>query len=127
VIPGTATAASNITYRDGYLKAELFNRQTALETQEFLVSLAAAAEQHKCTRALISVRESKALFKVEEYGISSYFKLMGANPSYRVALLSDSEEGRVQQEYIVLLARQYGAQVRNFRGEADAVAWLVSD
>jgi hypothetical protein len=124
---GTRKVQSTITYQDGYLKAEISDRQTAQETRDFLRSIVEAAAERECTRALVTVKDSRSLFKVEEYGISAYFKLLAANPSYRVALLSNSDEVRASHEYIVLLAKQYGAQVRSFRSEAEAVAWLVGD
>ncbi|HLX79237.1 MAG TPA: hypothetical protein VKS43_01505 [Burkholderiales bacterium] len=123
----TRAALSRITFKGDHIRAELFDRQTALETREFLQAVTAAAEQHRCGRVLISVRDSKPLFKVEEYGISAYFKALAGNRAYRVALLSDSGEIRVSHEYIVLLANQYGAQVRSFMSEPDAVKWLVEE
>lgn len=116
---------ATITFNSDHIKAELSDRQTALETQEFLQAVTAAAEARKCARVLISVKGSKSLFKVEEYGISAYFKLLASDRSYRVALLCDSDETRASHEYIVLLARQHGAQVRSFRSEPNAVAWLA--
>lgn len=115
---------THISFNGDHIRAELADRQTARETREFLRAVIAAADQHQCARVLIQVRDSKPLFKVEEYGISAYFKLLAQNPSYRVALLSDTEELRVSHEYVVVLARQHGAQVQSFRSEADAVAWL---
>ena len=123
----TRLAHARIAYQGGYLRAELSDRQTAEETRDFLRSVVAAATAHQCDRVLISIKDSKSLFKVEEYGISAYFKLLASNPSFRVSLLSDVEEVRVSHEYIVLLAHRYGAQVRSFRSEPDAVAWLLAD
>ena len=121
----THTMRTEITFKGDYIRAELSGRQTALETREFLLAAAAAAAAHQCARALISVKDSKALFKVEEYGISEYLRLLAANRSYRVALLGDSDETRASHEYIVLLARQHGAQVQSFRSEPEAVDWLT--
>ncbi len=121
----TRAVLTRIAFKGDHIRAELWDRQTAAETREFLQALAAAAEQHECGRVLISVKDSKPLFKVEDYGISAYFKALARNPDYRVALLSDSEEIRVSHEYIVLLANQYGARVQNFRNEPEAVKWLT--
>lgn len=121
----TRAVLTRITFRGDHIRAELFDRQTALETREFLQALTTAAERHRCGRVLISVRDSKPLFKVEEYGISAYFKALADNQDCRVALLSDSEEIRVSHEYIVLLANQCGARVQDFRSEPEAVKWLT--
>lgn len=123
----TRSVLSKVEFKGDHIRAELCDRQTALETREFLKAVTAAAEEHQCGRVLISVRDSKPLFKVEEYGISAYFKALAGNRAYRVALLSDSEEIRVSHEYIVLLANQYGARVQSFRSEAEAVQWLAEE
>ncbi|SRR5260221_8019475 len=122
---GTRAMLSRITFEGAHIRAELSDRQTALETQEFLLAVVAVVEAHQCFRVLISVKDSRALFKVDEYGISDYLRMLAANPSYRVALLGNSDETRASHEYIVLLARQYGAQVQSFRREPEAVEWLT--
>jgi len=73
------------------------------------------------------VRESRAIFKVEDYGLSDYFKTMAAQPGARVALVGDSSESYAAHGYIELLARQRGLAVRAFRDEADALEWLLKD
>ena len=60
---------------------------------------------------LVSVRNSRPIFKVDQY---------------RIALLADSEELRASHEYIEVLARQQGANVRAFRDEASALDWLAA-
>jgi len=76
---------------------------------------------HDCLRAELVGRES---VKVEQYRISEYFKQLAANREVRVALLADSEEVRAAHEYIEVLARQQGANVRAFREEPPALEWL---
>jgi hypothetical protein len=106
------------------LRAELAERETAAETREFLRAVAAAAMAHGLPRVLISVRSSKPLFKVDDYGIEEFFRLMAAVEGSRVSLLADTEEVRTSHEYIEVLARQCGARVRSFRSEVAALQWL---
>ena len=113
-----------ITPAQGYLKAELIGRETAVETREFLRAVAAAATTHGLRRVLIAVSSSKPLFRVDDYGIDEFLRLLAAELGSRVALLADAEEVRVSHEYIEVLARQCGAQARSFRSEAPAVEWL---
>lgn len=119
-----ASALWRIMVAQDYLKAELAGRETAAETREFLRAVAAAATENSLRRVLISVRSSKPLFKVDDYGIDEFLQLLAAKPGSRVALLADSEEVRAAHEYIEVLARQCGALVRSFRGETPAVEWL---
>lgn len=109
---------------DDCLRAELAGRETAAQTEEFLRALAAEAQERRCPRLLISIRESRAIFQVEQYRISEQLHRLAANPAVRVALLADSAELRAAHEYIELLARQRGANVRSFAREADAIDWL---
>ena len=109
----------------GYLRAELFGRQTGEETREFYAALLDEAQKDTATRILIWVRNSRAVFKLEQHNISEQFRQLAANKDMRVALLADSDEVRASHQYIELLARQQGASVRAFRDEARALDWLA--
>ena len=119
---------SRISYeKEGYVRAGLFDRRTAEETHGFLESIIATAAEHDCPRVLISVKASAPLFQVEQYGLSKYFNTLSGNWSYRVALVSDSDETYASHQYIEFLARQHGACVKSFRGDTPALAWLLAD
>jgi hypothetical protein len=109
-----------------YLRADLCERETVEETQEFIKALTAKAAQYGCTRVLVCVRNSRPVFKLGAHGINGYFRQMAANPANRVALVSDSEELRSSQQYIEMLGREQGAKVKAFRDEPSALAWLRS-
>jgi len=115
---------SRICVENDYLRAELSGRETAAETRAFLLALAAAADSSDCRRALIKVSASKPLFTVEKFRISRFFDLMSHWQGSRVALLGDTEELRGAHEYIEVLAQQHGVDVRSFKTEHEALAWL---
>ena len=106
------------------LRAELIERESVDETQEFIRAVADEARKQNCLRILVWVRRSRPIFKVEQYRISEYFKQLAANREVRVALLADSEEVRAAHEYIEVLARLQGANVGTFREEPSALEWL---
>jgi hypothetical protein len=106
------------------LRAELVGRESVDETQEFIRAVAEEARRVDCPRILVWVRRSRPIFKVEQYRISEYFKQLSANRELRVALLADADDVRAAHEYIEVLARQQGANVRSFREEAPALDWL---
>ena len=108
----------------GWVRAELFGRQTVDETQQFIQALLAAVQKNGCTAVLISVRNSRPIFKVDQYHIAEQFRRLAAQPQYRIALLADSDELRASHEYIEVLAHQQGANVCAFRSEAAALDWL---
>src|SRR5437667_11565407 len=113
-----------ITVGPGYLKADLFNRQTAEEARDALAAIAAEARKRACSQILISVHASRPLFKVEQYGLPDYFKGVGEVLKYRIALTGDSDELRLSQQYIELVARRNGVDVRSFPSERAAISWL---
>jgi hypothetical protein len=106
------------------LRAELFGRQTVEETQEFIAALMAEVQESGCTAIVICVRNSRPIFRVDQYRIGEQLRRLAAQPEYRIALLADSDEVRASHEYIEVLARQQGANVRAFRDEAAARDWL---
>jgi hypothetical protein len=110
----------------GYLRAELFGRQTVEQTLEFVAALTAEARNSDSRRILVWVRNSRPIFKVEQYRISEQFRQLANNKQLRVALLADSDEVRASHQYIEVLASQQGAKVRAFRDEARALDWLVA-
>ena len=108
-----------ITVEAGYLRVDLFNRETAEETRDALAAIAAEARKHACSQILISVHASRPIFKVEQYGLPDYFRELG-----RIALTGDSAELRISQQYIESLARRNGINVRSFPNEQAALSWF---
>ena len=107
----------------GLLRAELFGRQTAEQTHEFVDALLAEAQRRAATRVLAWVRNSRPIFKVEQYGITDKLRAI-AGRGLRIALLADSDEVRASHQYIEVLAGHHGAKLRAFRDEARALQWL---
>jgi hypothetical protein len=110
----------------GYLRADLFGRQTVEQTLEFAHALSAEARKLAADRILIWVRTSRPIFKLERYNISEKLRQLANNRQLRVALLADSDEVRASHQYIEVLASQQGAKVRAFRDEARALDWLAA-
>jgi hypothetical protein len=109
----------------GHLRAELFGRQTVEETLQFVTALVARAKGADATRILISVRNSRPIFKAEPYNLSDKFRQLATNKDLRVALLADSDEVRASHQYLEVLAGRQGANVRAFRDESRALNWLA--
>ena len=110
--------------RDGYLLAEMTNRETSEETAEFVKALVAGLIEHKASRVLISVHTSRPIYKVEGWGLSGAIEIIKAIAGFRVAFVADSQDMAMAQQYIALLLGQKGISTRNCASEAEAVAWL---
>jgi len=113
-----------ISIETGYLKADLFNRETVAETQEFFDIVARSALENRRSRILISVHSSSSLFTVERSGFLARFKCVSADPSHQIALVADSEELGFSHEYMEDVGRRQGINVKNFRDEHSGIAWF---
>jgi len=113
-----------ITVEQGYLKAELFNRNTTEETRRALAAIAAEARKHGCLQVLISVHSSRPIFKIEQSGLLDCFKEFGDVSRCRIALTGDSEELRLSHQYVESVARRAGLNVRSFHGQQAALDWF---
>jgi hypothetical protein len=71
----------------------------------------------------MAVRNSRVIFKPEDYGLSSYVPEL-VSPQCQIALLADSRELDAAHEYIEVVARQQHINARAFRDEAAALSWL---
>jgi len=114
-----------ISGESGYLRAELFNRQTVEETRDFLDAALAAAIEFRLPMVLIRVRNSVPIFTVERYGFSRYLDL-AFKSKYKIALVGDSLELRIAHQYIATIARMRGVRLRAFPNEAVAIDWLTA-
>ncbi len=110
----------------GYIKAELQDRETAEETREFWDAVLQAMRQHDVTRVLISVRSSRAIFGVEQYGLSDAMAQLATMDQAKVAMISDSGDLASSHGYVERLARQRGLRFKAFRDEPAAADWLLS-
>ena len=113
-----------ITIEPDYIKADLFNRETVTETQEFFDIVAASAQEHHRSRILISVHASSPLFTVERSGFLAHFKNLSVDPSHKIALVADTEELGFSHQYMESLAQQRGLNVKNFRDERSGLDWF---
>jgi hypothetical protein len=125
-LPATTGVATWFTLEhfENYLRADLYGRETAEETRDFLQALADEARKSGVDRILISVRCSRPIFRVQQYGLSEFLQDVASRPAHRIATVADSFEGRLAQQYIVRIARSRGLNVRSFGSEDAAIAWL---
>jgi hypothetical protein len=113
-----------ITLDRGILRAELFGRETVAETNSFFRAVVSASRETRCPCILISVRSSKPIFQVERHGLIEYFRKLALTSSRRVALLGDSRDLQLSHDYVELIARQHGLNVRSFLDETAAFQWF---
>jgi hypothetical protein len=114
-----------ITSEPGYLRADLFHRETADEAREFFGAVAESALRRECYSILISEHASSPLFTVDRTGFFKEFASFGGDTEFKIALVSDSEELEYSHQYLELVGQQHGINVRHFRSEPAALEWLI--
>jgi hypothetical protein len=115
-----------LTLHSAYLRADLFHRRSAEETREFLEVVAAQAIKNERWRVLICVHASDPIFTVEKYGLSSFIDI-AQRYAEKIALVADTREVRIAHEYATVLVRIAGVDIKTFREEPAAIAWLEDD
>lgn len=112
----------------GYLKAEMIERDTAEETAQFVAAIVDALGKEAAVRKLlISTRQSRPVFKVEDWKLSAALDQVMSIAGLKVAFVSDTRELAMSQDYIALLGRQRGLEFQAFGAdETGAIAWLTS-
>lgn len=108
------------------LRVEVRERETVQETRDIAEAVLAERERLGVLAILISSKDSRPIFKVEEFGISQLFERALAIPGLRVAAATDDRGLHAAHEYIELLAAQRGVRFRAFTSEREALAWLRS-
>ncbi len=109
-----------------FLRAELFNRETAGETRAFFGAVALENKVFQRSRILLTFRTSLPFSPFEQYElVELLIHLTSDKPSRRVALVGDSDELYRSLEHVASLARQRGHDIYRFKTEALALLWLV--
>lgn len=118
--------AYRITAEAGYLRGELSGRETVEETQAFLRALVHARIRHARACVLILVRRSTPVFQVAAHRLIESIKELSEQQPCRIALVGDTRDLHMSHEYIELLARQLGLNVRSYRDERTALEWFAN-
>ena len=116
----------SIERKDGYLRAEMTERDTAAETAQFVEAILEALAAQRADKLVISIRNSRPVFKVEEWKLSAVLDKVMRIAGLQIAFIADSRELQMSQQYIALLGKQRGLKFETFDSEAAAVAWLSS-
>jgi hypothetical protein len=114
-----------ITVHAGYLRARLSRRESAAEMQQFMHRIARESKARRCACVLIDIHASRPIFHVDPRAFFEELTRLASHAALRVALLGDTAELRLSNEYLALLARQLGLNLQSFRDEATALRFLT--
>ena len=113
-----------VSAEPAHLRAELHRRETVEETQAFLRAVVQENARYRRACVLIVVRHSKPVFQVSAHRLIDYFEVLHDKGAHSIALFGDTRDLDMSHQYIELLARQRGLNVRSFVRESAALAWL---
>jgi hypothetical protein len=116
-----------ISLEPGYLRADLFNRETAEETREFFDQVAGLARRNGCRNVLIWVHSSSPVFAVERSGFFTELGGLSADPAHKIGLLADTAENGYAHAYLESLGSMRGMNVRRFADQPSAIAWFRAE
>lgn len=114
--------AYSITAEQDFVRAELSSRETVQELGDFLRAVVRYSARY--ASIVIQVRQSTPIFHVAQHGLIESLREIAHSPQHRIALLADTADLQASHEYLELLARQRGVNVRSFRSEGEALLWL---
>lgn len=77
-----------IADKEGYIRADLLERQDAEETEAFLKAIGVERREHQRKAVLICVHTTRAVFRVEKYHASRFLETLAALRDVSVALVS---------------------------------------
>jgi hypothetical protein len=115
-----------ITPRPGYLNISVAKRGGVEDARHALQRIISAVQGGDHRRLLISVRESDAIFEVEDYGLSDVLTRAAGVPGLKVAMVADTMELLASYQYVERLAAQKNLAAKAFPSEKDALGWLLA-
>jgi hypothetical protein len=68
-------------------------RDTAEETAQFVAAIVDAVRAHRIFKVLISIRESRPIFKVEDWRLSAVLDQMKDTPGLKAAFVATGQTG----------------------------------
>jgi hypothetical protein len=114
-----------ITLEAGYLSAELFERETAGESSEFLVAVSQESLRRRCPLILVCVRSSSIPVSIlGSQEVLACFNTFRSDLSHKIAVVGDTLDLGMTHDHIQALAGLHGINIRSFPTESVALHWL---
>jgi len=113
-----------ITLELEFLRAELFDRETADEVKSFLRAVAGASRKSQRACILMWVHAMKPLFEDDPYELIRYVGTLLLPPSWKIALLGDATDFQGTHESVEAVAGKFRLNLWPFQEEAQALLWF---
>jgi hypothetical protein len=113
-----------ISADDEFLRVKLSGRDTDRPPSEVCAAVLAESRKQGRDRILIELDQKFPLSPGNQFALVTRLPEIGFTPQQRIALVHRTPEMQDANQFINLVARNHGIQVRNFTGVALAQAWL---
>ena len=113
-----------ITLAADFLRAELFDRETADEVKSFLRIVADACEKNQRACILLRVHPMTPMFQDDPYELFRYIGALPLPPSWKIALVGDTTDFQATHESVEAVAGKFKLNLWAFQNEAQALPWF---
>jgi len=113
-----------ITIEAGFLRAELFDRETVDEVKSFLRVVADACEKNQRTCILLRIDPLAPMFLADPYELFRYIGKLPLPPSWKIALVGDTTDFQATHENVEAVAGKFRLNLWTFQDEAQALLWF---
>jgi hypothetical protein len=113
-----------ITLAADFLRAELFDRETADEVKSFLRIVADVCEKNQRTCILLRIEPLTPMFQDDPYELFRYIGALPLPPSWKIALVGDTTDFQATHESVEAVAGKFKLNLWTFQNEAQALLWF---
>ena len=113
-----------ITVAADFLRAELFDRETADEVKSFLRIAADVCEKNQRTCILLRIDSMTPMFQEDPYELFRYIGSLPLPPSWKIALVGDTTDFQATHESVEAVAGKFRLNLWTFQNESQALLWF---
>ena len=113
-----------ITLATDFLRAQLFDRETADDVKSFLRAVANACEKSERACILLQIHPMTPIFHDDPYELIRYIATLPLPPSWKIALIGDTTDFQGTHESVEAVAGRFRLNLWVFQDEAQALLWL---
>ena len=114
----------SIAVDEEFLRVTVSGRDTDRPPSELCAAVLAESRKQGRDRILIELDQKFPLSPGNQFALVTRLPEIGFTPRQRIALVHRTPEMQDANQFINLVARNHGVQVRNFTGLELAKAWL---
>jgi hypothetical protein len=109
---------------DEFLRVKVWGREIDRPPSEMCAAVYNESRKHRRTSILIELDQKVPLSPTSQYALVTRLPEIGFGAEHRIALVHSTPAMQEATQFVNLVARNHGVQVRNFAGVQQAKDWL---